>query len=209
MRSILILFIFLVTIMSTEAQTNDTADIKKIFEQYKSAILNDKAEVALNSIDNRSIDYYKGILSDVKKADSNKISTMSLIDKITVLGIRARATKQEIINMKGSDAFLFAIRNGMVGKSSVVNNSVGEITVDNNFAKGELLVKGNKTPIYFHFYKESEGWKLNLTELFSLGNSSLKQMSQESGKPENEYLLEILSLLSGKTLSYEIWHPVE
>lgn len=209
MRSILILFIFLVTIMSTEAQTNDIADIKKIFEQYKSAILNDKAEVALNSIDNRSIDYYKGILSEVKKADSNKISTMSLMDKITVLGIRARATKQEIINMKGSDAFLFAIRNGMVGKSSVVNNSVGEITVDNNFAKGELLVKGNKTPIYFHFYKESEGWKLNLTELFSLGNSSLKQMFQESGKSENEYLLEILSLLSGKTLGYEIWQPVE
>ena len=209
MRSILSLFIFLVTITSIKAQTNDKAEIKKIFDQYKSAILSDKADVALNSIDNRTIDYYKSILSDVKIADSNKISTMSLVDKITVLGIRARATKQEIIDMKGSDAFLFAIRKGMVGKNSVVNNSVGEITVYNNFAKGELLVQGKRTPVFFHFYKEIEGWKLNLTELFSLGNTSLKQMLQESGKPENEYLMEILSLLSGKTLGYEIWQPVQ
>lgn len=163
----------------------------------------------MNSIDNKTINYYQGILSEVKNADSAKISAMSLVDKITVLGIRARATKQEILDMQGSDAFLFAIKNGMVGKNSVVNNSVGAITIDKNFAKGELLVNGKKTPVFFHFYKENFGWKLNLTELFSLGNISLKQMLQDSGKPENEYLMEILSILSGKTLSNEIWHPIK
>lgn len=209
MRCFLNLFILIVTITTTKAQTNDKTEIKKIFEQYKSAILNDKAGVALNSIDNRTIDYYKRILSDVKTADSIKITGMSLVDKITVLGIRARATKQEIIEMKGADAFLFSIKNGMVGKNSVVNNSVGEITVNNGFAKGELLVQGKRTPVFFHFYKEREGWKLNLTELFSLGNISLKQMLQESGKQENDYLIEILSMLSGKTLNYKIWQPIE
>ncbi len=97
----------------------------------------------------------------------------------------------------------------MVGKTSVVNNSVGDITIEKNFAKGKLLVQGKETPVFFHFYKENEGWKLNLTELFNLGNISLKQMIEDSGKPENEYLIEILSLLSGKDLSNEIWHPVE
>jgi len=162
---------------------------------------------ALGAIDSKTINYYNVILSEGKSADSIKISSMSLVDKITVLGIRARATKQEILNMQGSDAFLFAIKNGMVGKSSVINNSVGAIIIDKGFAKGELLVTGKKTSVFFHFYKEKRGWKLNLTELFSMGNTTLKQMIKDSGKSESEYLLEILSLMTGKTLDYEIWHP--
>jgi hypothetical protein len=208
-KSTLSLLILLVTITSDVAQTNDKVEIRSIFDVYTSAILNDQPEEALNAIDNKTIDYYKNILAEVKNADSSKISAMSLIDKITVLGVRARATKQEILDMKGSDVFIFAIKNGMVGKNSVVNNSVGDIIIDKNFAKGELLVNGKKTPVFFHFYKENDGWKLNLTELFSLGNVSLKQLVKESGKTENEYLIEILSLLTGKTLSYEIWHPIE
>ena len=209
MKPILYLLFLIITINPTNAQTNDKLEINKVFDRYKSAILNDKADEALSAIDNKTISYYKTILSEVKKADSSKIAAMSLVDKITVLGVRARATKQEIVDMQGSDVFLFAIKNGMVGKNSVINNSVGEIIIDKNFAKGELLVNGEKTPVFFHFYKENDGWKLNLTELFSLGNMSLKQLFQDSGKPENEYLMEILSMLSGKTLSYEIWHPIE
>ncbi len=203
-----ILFSF-VTFTSVFGQTDDQIEVRKIFEKYKSAILNDLPEQALHSIDNKTINYYKTILSAVKTADSSTIAGMSLVDKITVLGIRSRATKQQISAMQGADAFIFAIENGMVGKNSVVNNSVGEVSVHANFATGELLVKEQGTNVFFHFYKETEGWKLNLTELFDLGNMSLKQMLEESGKPEHEYLMEILSMLSGKTQSYEIWKPVE
>jgi hypothetical protein len=209
LKPLLSFLILFVTTTSIVAQTSDKVEIKNVFDVYKSAILNDQADKALNAIDNRTISYYKRILADVKSADSSKISAMSLIDKITVLGVRARATKQEIMDMTGTDVFIFSIKNGMVGKNSVVNNSVGEITIDKNFAKGELLVNGQKTPVFFHFYKENNAWKLNLTELFNLGNSSLKQLLKQSGKTENESLMQVLSMLSGKTLSYEIWNPVE
>ncbi len=101
MKYILNIIFLFVTISLADAQTKDKDDIKKVFDGYKSAILNDKADEALNSIDNKTINYYKSILSEVKTADSNKISAMSLVDRITVLGIRARATKQEIIEMQG------------------------------------------------------------------------------------------------------------
>lgn len=209
MKYILTLCILFISITSANAQTNEKAEIKKVFEEYKSAILNDQAEDALNAIDNKTKIYYQNILSEVKTADSSKIARMSMIDKVTVLGIRSKGTKKEILDMQGSDAFLFAIRNGMVGKNSVINNSVGEITINKNFAKGELLVQGKKSPVFFHFYKENEGWKLNLTELFTLGNISIKQLLKDSGKSENEFLMEILSAMSGKTLSYDIWQPIE
>jgi hypothetical protein len=206
------LFNFLILIITTNsavAQSDDKTDIKKVFESYKSAILNDNAEEALQAIDNKTRDYYINILHVTKSADSLTIASTSLVDKITILGIRARASKEEIIKMQGTDAFLFAIRKGMVGKNSVINNSVGEISIDKNFAKGELLVQGKATDVFFHFYKETAGWKFNLTELFALGNMTLKLMVEDSGKSENEFLLEILSALSGKELTNDIWKPIE
>ena len=189
------------------AQTNEAILVKQAFNKYKSAILNDKAEEALDAVDSRTIKYYTDILDAVKTADSTKIESMSLIDKITVLSIRSRANKEEILAMKGPDLFLYSIKNGMVGKNGVMNNSVGDIIINKDFAKGLLLVNGKKTPLYFHFYKEQRKWKLDITALFPVSNMSLQQMIKQSGKSENEYLLLLLQTLTGKKLGHEIWEP--
>ncbi len=191
------------------AQVSEKDQVKKTFDHYKSAILNDEAEAALKTIDLKTRNYYTDILKTVKTADSTQIASRSLVDKITVLGIRARANKEEILKMQGTDAFLFAIRNGMVGKNSVSNNSVGEITIDKNFAKGELVVQGNKTPVFFHFYKEEDGWKLNLTELFALSNMALKNMLKDSELPEDQAILQLVGVAAGKELTTEIFKPLE
>ena len=51
-----------ISLTSANAQTNDTDDIKRVFKEYKSAILNDQANDALNAIDKKTINYYKSIL---------------------------------------------------------------------------------------------------------------------------------------------------
>ena len=209
MKNIVSLLIVLLLAIGTRAQSQDEATMKKVFEDYKSAILNDKADAALDAIDTKTKNYYAAILSQVKKADSTSIAAMSMVDKITVLGIRARANREEILSMQGYDAFLFAIKKGMVGKNSVSNNALGAITINKDFASAEMMSRGKSLPPSYHFYRETDGWKLNLTELFALGNASLKQMIDNSGKSENEYLLEILSLLTNKEQGYHLWKPVE
>ena len=209
MKYLLILMISALFINTTPAQNTEAAQVKKTFDSYKTAILNDKAEKALETIDSRTLKYYTEILDAVKMADSSKITSMSLIDKITILSVRARATKDEIILMKGHDLFLFAIKNGMVGKDGVINNSVGDVTVNKNFAKGQLLVNGKKAPLYFHFYKENGKWKIDLTSLFPMSNVVLKKMIEESGKPEDEYIMMLLEAITGIKQSSEIWKPVQ
>lgn len=203
------LLLLTITTSSVFAQSDDSVRIINVFNAYKAAILNDEAEEALQTIDSRTKNYYRDVLTDVKKADSAKLVAISLLDRITILGIRARATKEEVLNMQDVDAFLFAIKNGMVGKNSVVNNSVGEVIVEGSFARGELVALGKKTSIYFHFYKENNEWKLNLTELFNLGNMSMKKMFAESGKDENVFLLDLLGLMTNKEITGEIWKPIE
>lgn len=207
MRIVFAIFLVLFRFISN-GQSNEEVLVRQAFNNYKSAILNDRAEDALKVIDSRTKKYYKNILQDVKKADSLKIDKLSLIDKITILGIRAKAQREEIIEMKGTDAFLFAIKNGMVGKNSVVNTSIGEVTLDSTFAKGKLVSEGEESPYYFNFYKEEGNWKLDLTALFSLSNLVLKKMIDETGKPENELLMDMLQSLSGKEISSDIWKPI-
>jgi hypothetical protein len=208
MKYILIFCINLILLCQTKAQLREEELVKKAFDNYKSAILNDNAEEALRNVDSRTVNYYTQILNQVKNSDSLGINSMSVIDKITILSIRARATREEILNMQGSELFIYAIKNGMVGKNSVINNSVGDISIDSSFAKGQLLVKGNKTPLYFHFYKEQNTWRLDITSLFQASNGAFKAMIEESGESENDYLFTILEALTGKRPNSNIWNPI-
>lgn len=51
-------------------------------------------------------------------------------------------------------------------------------------------------------------WKLDLTSLFPASNLLFKQMVEESGQNENEYLFSLLEMLTGKKPGSEIWQKV-
>ena len=207
MKFVLVI-VFAFTTLSLFGQSNDVDLVKKAFADYKSAILNDQAEKALSVVDSRTKKYYTQILNDVKSADSAKINSLSIVDKITILGIRSKASKDEILKMKETDAFIFAVNNGMVGKNSVAGNSVGQITIDGKFAKAQLVASGQATDLYFNFYNEDKQWKLDLTALFPLTKQVFKKMIDDSGKSENEFLFNILEVLTGKKITSEIWKPI-
>ncbi len=191
------------------AQESQQNLVKQTFNKYKSSILNDKGEEALKCIDSKTIKYYTDILLVVKNADSAKVNALSITDKITVFSIRHRATKEEILKMDGKGLFVYAIKSGMVSKSSVINNTIGNVTIDNQFAKGQLFVSGKKADFYFYFYKELNEWKLNLTSLFPLSNTIFNNMVKESGEDENEFLFTILENLYGTKPGAEIWQPIK
>lgn len=191
------------------AQSKDVALVKQAFDNYKSAILNDKGEKAMEYVDSRTIKYYDYILEAAKNADSSKLNSLPLTDKITILTFRHRASREDIMSMDGKGLFVYAIKNGMVGKNSVSNNSIGEVTVDQDFAKGQLVVRGKAVPMFFHFYREQDQWKLDLTSLFPIANMTFKKMVEDSGEEENDYLFNLLEILTGKRPGPEIWQPMK
>lgn len=191
------------------AQKKEEKLVKKSFDCYKAAILNDKGEEAVKYVDSRTIKYYSDILEHVKNADSAKLETLSTLDKVIVFSVRHRTSKEDILSFDGKDLLISAIKNGMVGKSGVVNNSIGKVNIDKNFATGEFVANGVKTPFVFNFYKENKQWKFDLTSLFSLSNDTFKQMIEESGENENEYIFSILEMITGKKPGNEIFYPIK
>ena len=178
-------FFFALTI-SAFGQKSEEELVRKAFDSYKSAILNDKGEEAVKFVDSRTIKYYNDVLDLVKNADSSKVETLSILDKLMVFSIRHRTSKEDILSFDGKTLLIYAIKSGMVGKNSVVNNSIGEVTIDGNFAKGQFVVNGQKAPFYLHFYKEEQQWKMDLTSLFTVSTSAFKKMADDSGQNENE-----------------------
>ena len=182
--------------------------VRKSFDNYKTAILNDKGKEAIKYLDSRTINYYTKILELVKTADSVKIETLSILDKLMVLYIRHRASKEEILSFDGKSLLIYAIKNGMVGKNSVVDNSIGDVTINKDFAKGQFKTNGQETPIYLHFYKEEGEWKIDLTSGFIFSTMAFKKMADESGQPQNEYLFSLMEMITGNKPGHKIWEPI-
>jgi hypothetical protein len=207
MKKTLCIFVLLV-VFTSFGQENQEKTIQKVFENYKSAILNDKGIEALNFVDSRTIAYYDDIIKKIKTADSITIESYTILDKLMVLAIRHSASQEEIMNMNGKSLFVYAIDNGMVGKNSVQNNSIGRVQIDDAFATGQFLVNGQETSINFHFYLENNNWLIDLTSIFPISTTAFKQMISSSGKTENETLLMILELMTGEKPTNSIWHPL-
>lgn len=183
--------------------------IKTAFKNYKSAILNDKGEEAINYVDSRTIAYYSDILELVKNADSIQINSLSFLDKVMVFSIRHRVKKEDILSFDGKSLFIYAIKSGMIGKESILNSSIGEVKLLNDFGKGQFLLNEQETPLYFHFYKESGKWKIDLTSIFPFSNIAFKQLVAESGQNETDYIFSLLEILTGNKPGSEIWEKVK
>jgi len=191
------------------AQTPDQDAVKQSFIRYKSAILNDNGEEAVRYVDSKTINYYSKLLDLVKSADSVSVEGLSLLDKLMVLIVRHRTPKEKIMKFDGRSMFIYAINSGMVGKNSVSSNTIGEVTVDKKFAKGQVLVNGKKALIFMQFNKEENIWKMDLTALFPMSNMAFKKVIEDSGENENEFMFKILESLTGKKPSAEIWQGVQ
>lgn len=207
MKRIITLSLLIFLSINSYSQS-DKELVLKSFENYKNAILTDKGKFASDFVDSRTINYYSTILDKVKTSDSLEVNSMGIIDKLTVLSMRHRTPKNDLLKFDGKDLFIYAIDNGMVGKNSVVNAELGDVITNGDFSKAEFVVNGQKTPFFFHFYREDKVWKMDLTHLFSLGTMSIKKMIEDSGENENDFIINILEVLTGKKPTENIWKPI-
>lgn len=205
-----ILVLFLFSILSTScAKNKEEKKVRAAFDGYKSAILNDKGEEAVKFLDSRTVQYYENMLDFAKNADKDQVNSLSFFDRMMVLFVRYRVSKEDILSFNGEKLLIYSIESGMVSKSSVVNGSIGKISIADDFAKGQLHDDQGALPLYYHFYKEDGQWKLDLTSSFTVAEAALKQVIKESGMEENEYIFAALEVLTGKKPGKEIWETIQ
>lgn len=205
MKKILNLFSFLLIAGICHAQLNETALVKASFDNYKKAILNEDGEEAIKYLDTRTTRYYADMLEKAKTADSATVDKLELLDKMMVFSLRHRTSKEDLLSFDEKSLLRYAIKQGMIGKSSVVNTTIGDINISDNSAKGEFVINDQKTPFFFHFYKEENVWKIDLTSILTIARLPLQKVLEESGESENEFIFTILEMSTGNKPTSAIW----
>lgn len=199
-------FLFILTV-TTFAQKSDEESIRKVHESYSKFAFNDDGEKAVKLLDTRTIKYYDMILEYVKTADSLKVESLSLNDKLTVLLTRYQIPKENILKFNGTSYFIDAINNGEIGKNSVDGSiTLGKITVDGKFAKGQLILDGIETSRYAHFYKERGKWKYSLLSIIKTA-TTLQELSNAIGGEEK--LIAMIFSLNTPYQNKDIWTPIQ
>jgi hypothetical protein len=206
-RYLILQFISLVFISLSAQGVKD--DVRATFEHYKAAIMADDGPEAIKYVDQRTLDYYGRILHSSLVDDSIAVDRLGLLDKLMVLSLRYRTPKIKLLAFNGSEILIYAIESGMVGKNSVMGNTIGEVTLGDSKSEGQLVVNGNPTPVNLDFYEETDGWKVDITSIFELSETAFRQMVEESGQSENEFLQMVLDMVGGGKPFNPIWNPVK
>lgn len=208
MKTLMLVLYFALLAMPDANAQNDTILIKACFNGYKNAILSDQGNTAVTFVDSRTVKYYTDILQKTKTLDSTGIDKLPIMDKLTILMLRHRATKEEIMQLDGRSLLVYAIERGMVGKNSVQQLSIGEVMIRGNAAEGQVMVGAAPTSLAYNFYKEDGAWKMDITSVLPEGNKALKKVVQDSEQPENEFLIMLLENATGKEPLKNIWKPM-
>lgn len=200
------ILLFSSTLIAQQKDTKKEA-VRKAYNDYKTAALNDQGERAYSLIDQRTVDYYEQLAQRVKVIDSTALEERTLSDKLQILLIRSLATAEQIQAFDGKSLFVFSVDRGLIGKNSTSAHLIGEVIIEGNFAKGEVLNNGQPSNFYFHFYKEKEQWKFNLTALFPPTELIFKRMQRQSGLSEHEFLFSLIEAISQKRANNSLWNP--
>jgi hypothetical protein len=207
-RTVAVLSLLLTLAISVFGQNVGEEQVRATFDGYKTAIANGKGEEAIRYIDSKTVMYYNHLLDLIKNADFVKLDKLPITDKILILSIRHRLSREKILSFDGRKLLAYSITSKMAGKSDVGGLNIGDVTIDGNFAKGQIEVGGIKSTYYLHFYNEEGKWKMNQTSLLYMPQSILKKMAADSGKSENDFIFMLLKALTGKTPDKDIWQPI-
>ncbi|MGH7885881.1 MAG: hypothetical protein ACRENO_09325 [Thermodesulfobacteriota bacterium] len=209
MKAIILLGFLIFLFFGFEANSTENQSVNESFTRYVQSILNDNGDAAYSLVDKNTRDYYDRLSVLSRTAAKENIEKLGIIDKMQVFIMRHKIPHEQLSKMSGKELFIYSVNNGLVGKNSVLGLNIGDITINDKFAKAEVIVNGQKTPLNYHFYNENNNWKLDITEMTKWGEAAMLQQLQQSGMQEDEFIFYLLQLVSGtKVDESTIWKPV-
>ena len=192
-----------------EASAAETEQaIRSCFAGYKAAVLESDGEAAAGHVTAATIAYYQRMLALVLSASAEETRKLPLLDRMTVLLVRARVEGDLLRAMDGRKLFVHAVDIGMVGKSSVISNELGEVFVSGAHATGEHVSAGTPTGIHWRFHLEDGAWRMDIMSILPSATLAFQKIIKDSGMTEDEFILKIIAMLQGTEPSDEVWQPV-
>jgi hypothetical protein len=203
----LIWFTVLVSGAATLRAQSDSAELQRIFQNYRTALQNRDADQAIAQLNHRTTGYYDSMLLVVRFADSASLSKHGVLSQLLVLAIRLQVPESEIRVMRGKDLLAFGIRNGMVGVAGLDRAVPGYPEIKGTMAKVPLWFDGQQSKLSLRFDKEGI-WRLDMIDLMAAGEAGLQTFLQTEGIETALFLRSAIKRSFGIEAPARIWRPV-
>ena len=184
-------------------------EVHESFELYREAILAGDGEMAVQYLNQASMDYYDDVLKAALYLKESEFEKRTILDKMMILRLRMNFTAKELKNMNGRELIVYSIQKGWIGKSSVVNIELSEETkIKGDWATIEVLQNGQGSDLNFIFQKENDIWKLDINEIFKITNMTLAYFVKQSDYTEKEFIEMVLESADNKKVQKSHYKPM-
>jgi|GEM_PF-1970990 hypothetical protein len=181
--------------------------VRKSFEAYAAAIVNDKGEDAAECVDQQTIKWYGDIRKWALTATREELAKLGLFNRLQAMLVRHRVPRAELEKMDGRKLFIHAVDQGWVGKNSVAGIDIGDVSITSTFAEGTVVRNGRPTKMKFQFVIEGGKWKLKLMPIMTQAEPVLQAQLKREGLTEDEYILRVLEATTGRKPLPDAWDP--
>ena len=195
---------------------SDRQSIQRCFVAYKQALLDKQGGLAVEQVSTTTLAHYGKMRDLALRGDGATVRSLSLVDQYLILVLRQRVGLKALLPMSDKDVISLAIREGWIGESGLKETNIGAVTVKGDRAEAVLVVRGKAydTPDVprFVFLKEQKAWKIDITALFPVAEKFFQDWYAGDKVSKNistdTFLINILTLMSDKPISPEIWNPL-
>jgi len=184
----------------------DVKAVKATFKTYQSALLKRNGAGAAAVMNRGTITYYQRMRDLAVAGKPDEVKKLPLLDKLMVLRMRHQIPLAQLQAMDGKAAFGHGVSQGWVG-DSVAKVGAGPVEITGDRASLTFMVGGKPTPAKLALDREDGAWRIDLVSLFELSGAGFKNLHAESGKSEDEFILELVQQVSGKPVPATIWNP--
>ncbi|HEY5551625.1 MAG TPA: hypothetical protein VIK52_07045 [Opitutaceae bacterium] len=192
----------------TALHADDATDVRKAFDDYKAAILEQRGTEAAELVTRRTLEEYQKYRDWALFAPRITVQELSLLNRFQVAIVRHRVPTELLQGMDGRMLFAYAVDHDWIGKNGVIRLSIGEVEIASGRATAVVVLGGNPTEMRFQFRKEEDKWRFDLVYLMQLSNTALAQSIKAKGLSEDGVIFQLLETVSGRKVDDSIWDPL-
>ncbi len=192
---------------SAVAQDTQHKLVEASFERYRQAIMSAQADAAYAEINEKTRQYYVDMLDKVMYLSAAETSSLTVLEKIFIAQSRHRIAPETLQQFDGEKYFKYAVEQGWIGKDSVANASLGNISVSGDSATSQFIKQDKTLPFGFSFSREQGDWKIDLVSILPVSNLALQHMINNAEADEQSIIFQIVETLSGEPVDESVWNP--
>lgn len=178
--------------------------IYDVFEQFKSAIVQNRIPQAAALLDSGTVAYHSRLCKRIKTAGAKQMDTLPLFDRFIILLLRHSSDKSSLLKLDAPNL----IERLLWQEMSIRLETLGDVTVRGNTATGIRIGNGEPTRYVHYFFKEDTDWKISRRGSIEVFNEVIRAEIAESKKSDNDYLVERVERQTGKKISPNVWLPL-